>query len=278
MKPGPQRRLQEQVQTRPWSVVNTKSPIQSRRSQMADPVREAFKPQRTDLCFCNSGRRFKSCCGSMAEERAPPFGMHLVPAFLERNICNQWVAELEKQNRELVSIVDHHQSTPEKAVLRRDETRITERVEAGPLKEKVQQVIGQAVTAIIADSTGRLFSWFIGPQILRYQRGGRYDLHTDSDHWSAAHGAWVKGLDRDISLLLYLNDDFTGGELDFPVFNYRYHPRPGDLLFFPSDCRYRHRANVVQSGVRYAIASWAAFRGEPRVQAQRPENRIDLDS
>jgi len=204
--------------------------------------------------------------------------MHLVQAFLDRNTCSEWVDEFERQQRELVRIVDHHQSTPENTVLRHDETRITERVDAGPLKERVQQEIAKAVTSTIAHTTGRSFSWFIGPQILRYKAGGHYALHTDSDHWSAAQGAWVKGLDRDISLLLYLNDDFTGGELEFPVFNYTYQPRPGDLLFFPSDFRYRHQANAVQSGVRYAIASWAAFEDEPRVQAQRPENRIDLET
>jgi predicted 2-oxoglutarate/Fe(II)-dependent dioxygenase YbiX len=133
------------------------------------------------------------------------------------------------------------------------------------------------VTTTIAATTQRAFSWFIGPQILRYQTGGHYALHADSDHWSASQGAWVKGLDRDISLLLYLNDDFTGGELAFPVFNYTYRPRAGDLVFFPSDFRYRHQAQLVQSGVRYAIASWAAFIDEARVQVERPENRVDLD-
>ena len=244
---------------------------------MANPVRIAFKPQRTDLCFCNSGRRFKSCCGSMSDGRAPPHGIHLVPAFLDRDTCSQWVEQLERQQREFVRIVDHHQSTPERTVLRRDEARVTERVDAGPLKGKIEELIGKVVTTTIAATTGRAFSWFIGPQILRYQAGGHYALHADSDHWSASQGAWVKGLDRDISLLLYLNDDFTGGGLAFPVFNYTYHPCPGDLMFFPSDFRYRHQAHVVQRGVRYAIASWAAFSDEARVQDQRPENRVDLD-
>lgn len=213
----------------------------------------------------------------MSAGRPPPHGMHLVPDFLERDTCSQWVAQLERQQREFVRIVDHRQSTPARTVLRHDAARVTERVDAGPLKCTIEELIGKVVTTTIAATTRRAFSWFIGPQILRYQAGGHYALHADSDHWSASQGAWVKGLDRDISLLLYLNDDFTGGELAFPVFNFTYRPRAGDLLFFPSDFRYRHQALVVQSGVRYAIASWAAFSDEARVQVQRPENRIDLD-
>jgi predicted 2-oxoglutarate/Fe(II)-dependent dioxygenase YbiX len=221
--------------------------------------------------------RFKSCCGSHFADRAPPQGLSIIPAFLDAAVCCGWVQLLEQQRREFVSIVDHRQSSAGHTVLRRDETRISERVDAGPLKSEVETLVRNAVEDTIARQTGRAFSWFIGPQILRYQAGGHYNLHADSDHWSVTANAWVKGLDRDISLLLYLNDDFTGGELSFPVFNYRYQPRPGDLLFFPSDFRYRHQAHPVTSGLRYVIVSWAAFRDEPRVQAQRPENRIDLD-
>jgi len=240
-------------------------------------IRADFRPQRTERCFCGSGMRFKSCCGSMAKERPPPHGLHIVPSFLDASTCAQWVTLLEQQNREYVSIVDHLQSTSEKTVFRRDETRVTERVDAGPLKTEVDALVRNAVEEDIAGALQKSFAWFIGPQILRYAAGGHYALHADSDHWSVSDKCWVKGLDRDMSLLIYLNDSFSGGELSFPLFNYIYHPQPGDLLFFPSDFRYRHQAHPVTSGVRYVIVSWAAFLGEPRVLEQRPENRIDLD-
>ncbi len=241
------------------------------------PRKEIFKPGRTDPCFCQSGKRFKSCCGNINSDREPPHGLNIIEKFIDPPTCAEWVNKFEKQAREFVSIIDHLRSKPGKPVYRQDDARITERVNAGPYKEKIDRSIGDVLQSSIAQSTGRSFSWFIGPQILRYQSGGHYALHADSDHWSASDRKWVKGLDRDISILLYLNDNFSGGELEFPLFNYHYKPRPGDLLFFPSDYRYRHQAHPVEDGLRYVIVSWAAFSGEPRTQNRRPENRIDLD-
>jgi predicted 2-oxoglutarate/Fe(II)-dependent dioxygenase YbiX len=80
--------------------------------------------------------------------------------------------------------------------------------------------------------------------------------------------------DRDLSLLIYLNDDFTGGGLTFTHFNFHFRPEPGDLLVFPSDNRYVHQAEKVESGVRYVIVSWAALKGVPRVAGQPPENAV----
>jgi predicted 2-oxoglutarate/Fe(II)-dependent dioxygenase YbiX len=239
-------------------------------------TRPAFRPRRTDPCFCGSGERFKACCGSMAPERNPPHGVHIVPGFLDRATCLEWVAYFERQAREFVQIVDHDRSKAGQTVYRRDETRVTERVHANRLKKDVEQLLAAVIQQDIAQSTGRSFSWYIGPQILRYQPGGFYGPHADSDHYSAEQKLWVKGLDRDISLLLYLNDDYSGGALSFVNFNYRYRPRAGDLLFFPSDQRYLHRAHEVTEGIRYVIVSWAAFADEPRVQASPPDNRIDF--
>ena len=240
-------------------------------------ARADFKPQRTEPCFCGSGQRFRNCCGRLSEPRDPPHGVRIIPGFLDAEKCAQWVQVFEQQQREFVSFVDHQKSTATQTVLRRDDARVTERVDAGPLKQQVYDTIQQAVAGTIAAKTRREFSWFIGPQVLRYTPGGHYALHADSDHWSADQRCWTKGLDRDISLLLYLNNDFTGGALSFPLFNYTYRPRPGDLIFFPSDFRYQHQAHPVETGLRYVVVSWAAFRREPRVQTQRPENRVDLD-
>jgi predicted 2-oxoglutarate/Fe(II)-dependent dioxygenase YbiX len=82
--------------------------------------------------------------------------------------------------------------------------------------------------------------------------------------------------DRDISLLIYLNEDYTGGGLSFMNFNYHLRPKTGDMLAFPSDNRYEHQAEEVQSGIRYVIVSWAAFNGSKRVLDSPPPGSIIL--
>ena len=110
----------------------------------------------------------------------------------------------------------------------------------------------------------------------RYQTGGFFLGHADSCLLDPATNNWFKVRDRDLSLLIYLNEDFTGGGLSFINFNYHFRPAIGDMLVFPSDNRYAHQAEVVESGFRYVIVSWAALAGRPRVSDTLPQGAIRL--
>jgi Rps23 Pro-64 3,4-dihydroxylase Tpa1-like proline 4-hydroxylase len=56
-----------------------------------------------------------------------------------------------------------------------------------------------------------------------------------------------------ISTVLYLNDEYTGGELSFPEVDggYSYTPEKYELVYFPTP--YQHGVNPVKSGKRYII-------------------------
>lgn len=59
------------------------------------------------------------------------------------------------------------------------------------------------------------------------------------------------------SAVMYLNDNFDGGELVFPNINYTYKPKAGDIVFFPSDDdNYEHMVNVLKNGKRYVVGFW----------------------
>jgi len=124
---------------------------------------------------------------------------------------------------------------------------------------------------------GRKFGWFEAPQLLKYNVGGFYAAHSDADSYEPETGRWRQDLDRDISMLLYLNDEFEGGDLSFDYFNYRLRPKPGMLVWFPSDARYFHGANPVTAGTRYAIVSWAAFSDTPKIREVLPRHAVVLD-
>jgi hypothetical protein len=60
------------------------------------------------------------------------------------------------------------------------------------------------------------------------------------------------------SMLFYLNDDYEGGELYFPLLNFEYKPKPGDFITFPSYEKYTHGVRPVLSGSsRYVMAGFA---------------------
>ena len=58
---------------------------------------------------------------------------------------------------------------------------------------------------------------------------------------------------RDISSVLYLNDDYLGGLLRFPHLNLSIKPPAGCLIIFPSSEKYTHLVEKVEKGYRYIV-------------------------
>lgn len=82
--------------------------------------------------------------------------------------------------------------------------------------------------------------------LLKYRPGEEYKDHYDG---STAVG-------RAVSALVYLNQDFEGGETEFLNFGVKIKPRAGMLVLFPSNYAYRHRSHPVISGTKYALVTW----------------------
>jgi hypothetical protein len=56
-----------------------------------------------------------------------------------------------------------------------------------------------------------------------------------------------------LSMVFYLNDDYEGGEIEFPNQNIKIKPTPGSLIIFPSYNPYVHDPKPVKSGSKYMI-------------------------
>lgn len=70
------------------------------------------------------------------------------------------------------------------------------------------------------------------PQVVRYERGQRFDLHQDAFAWEQAH---EDGYQRHATLLVYLNTVGLGGSTRFPELAVDVQPQRGQgLLFFPA--------------------------------------------
>lgn len=92
------------------------------------------------------------------------------------------------------------------------------------------------------------------PQFLRYDQTNHYDKHNDSE--SFVDGELQRVVNRDISLLLYLNDEYQGGEIEFTQLQITIKPKKGMLIAFPSYIEFEHKVHPVTSGTRYNIVSW----------------------
>jgi hypothetical protein len=56
-----------------------------------------------------------------------------------------------------------------------------------------------------------------------------------------------------ISAVIYLNDDYEGGELSFPRFGVDLKPKVGDIAVFPSTFIYEHASQEMISGTKYSV-------------------------
>jgi hypothetical protein len=102
-------------------------------------------------------------------------------------------------------------------------------------------------------------------KLLHYQPGQQFSLHADFIETNtpalaqdvAAHGQRVA------TFLIYLNDDYSGGETDFPRIDFRFKGRRGDaLLFFnvtstgTPDYNTLHAGLPPDSGMKWMLSQW----------------------
>jgi predicted 2-oxoglutarate/Fe(II)-dependent dioxygenase YbiX len=160
-----------------------------------------------------------------------------------------------------------------------DEHRVAEWVDFRDSgQQMLDDVVARAFEEFIIPSTGQSIDWYEEPQLLRYTAGGFYLHHSDAYLFVMEQKAWRKAVDRDISVLIYLNDEYEGGALEFKRLFYTLRPRAGMLVWFPSDVRYEHMAKPVVNGCRYALVSWASASGVEKVQAKRANRAILWDT
>jgi hypothetical protein len=95
---------------------------------------------------------------------------------------------------------------------------------------------------------------FAGPNIknreesihlLRYGKTGHLPAHQDQGVSS-----------RVLSSVMYLNDSYEGGEIEFVNSGVRIKPEAGSIIFFPSNFLYIHEVYPITEGYRYSMPHW----------------------
>jgi len=156
-------------------------------------------------------------------------------------------------------------------------TRNTQTVPVEPVLPQLRDLITNVVNDIINPFYQFEIRGYEDPQLLRYGVGGMYEPHIDGEGiWMNSDGSkvWRKTVDRDISLVLYLNDDFEGGEFVFPDLHMKLSPKAGLLLCFPSSHHYRHGVLPVTKGERFAMVTWMTVKGWKTMEEEAKEFQV----
>lgn len=239
-----------------------------------------LRPDQTDItlnaqsaCFCGSDKTFIDCCGSTELNREPPVGLFMFPNYMDSATVKEILDFVKAQPDKPLMILDES-STADKLNISDSPVRVTGYIELGDMRQRITDIVRECFIDLAHRCLNVELDWFEAPDIMRYRSGGFYKGHADSENYDAKAGQWKKIIDRDLSLLLYLNDDFEGGELSFYGLRYQIWPRPGAAVMFPSDHRFVHQAEKVTKGERYAIVSWASVKGMEKVASRPPKNAI----
>lgn len=92
-------------------------------------------------------------------------------------------------------------------------------------------------------------------RIYRYEPGQHFGLHQDQSYFGE------DGTKSLLTLMVYLNEDFGGGETDFPEQGQLIVPRTGTALLFQH--MLLHAGNRVTSGSKLVLRSDVLYRPEP---------------
>jgi Rps23 Pro-64 3,4-dihydroxylase Tpa1-like proline 4-hydroxylase len=85
-------------------------------------------------------------------------------------------------------------------------------------------------------------------QLVRYKEGQFFKEHVDA----------TEEFPRKISILIYLNSNYSGGEIVFSKLSMSIKPEKNTLIMFPSSEEFSHSAEPIKSGTKYVIVGFAS--------------------
>lgn len=92
-------------------------------------------------------------------------------------------------------------------------------------------------------------------KVQKTPKGGGYHVWHDEQ-------SGVDHSQRCLVWMLYLNDDYEGGETEFLYYSRRVQPERGKLLIWPAGMTHAHRGGLVLSNTKYVITGWFYLGGD----------------
>jgi hypothetical protein len=100
-----------------------------------------------------------------------------------------------------------------------------------------------------------LWSWdcnaIVDLSLVKYEKGCYFKEHVDAYNGKTQ-------AKRHISFIVYLSDEFEGGETYFRRQGQTIYPRRGKAVMFPSGVTHPHEGRTVKSGTKFAVVGWLA--------------------
>lgn len=115
--------------------------------------------------------------------------------------------------------------------------------------EKIQKIYLDVKNAVLACMSDYERNWnfnmtyYEAYNFVKYGAGEYFRTHVD-------HGPYNC---YTTSIVVYLNDDYEGGEIEWNRFGLKIKPPAGSIAMFPSNFIYEHESHLITNGIKYAV-------------------------
>jgi len=170
-----------------------------------------------------------------------------LPNFLTNDECDAIIEMAKREGLEKSGLYEGASDAFDERVRKSEQTWLFQPI--GNIAERIARIVGLPVENQEAY------------QVVHYGRGGKYEPHYDACVYNCKR--MNIGGPRVFTFLIYLNDDFEGGETHFPNIEYTVKPEKGKAVLFRNVCdsgrilrESNHGGNPVHSGEKWIINKW----------------------
>ena len=132
------------------------------------------------------------------------------------------------------------------------------RVASRPLLDKKNPKISIVIEGLVKRLKKEVDEFFnvdalpTSPAIVRWPPGTRQEPHADKEFHEGPNAGTPNAFPYyDMASIFYINDNYEGGELYFPIQGIEFKPKARAVYFFPGDKNFIHGVRPVISGTRY---------------------------
>lgn len=173
-----------------------------------------------------------------------------IPNFLTKKQCDHLISLIEKHNvRSSVAAGDKNIQ---------EDTRTSSTSNLSHEDKIVKQIFSK-----ISKTVGRDEKYGEHLQGQKYEPGQYFKPHWDYFHGDSYNNHCLSSGNRTHTLMIYLNDDFTGGGTDFSKIGFTTTPKRGTAIMWTNlkkdgtgDEDAFHEGMTVESGTKYIVTSW----------------------
>lgn len=129
-------------------------------------------------------------------------------------------------------------------------------IESNNLSKEILEILNQVFKIVYYKSITR-YNVAINPfplsslHVVKFVKGFYLGPHVDTLSSEGNH----------IASVYYINDDYTGGEINFPDHKLKIKPKANSIIIFPGNENYLHEVRKIIDSDRYSSAMWFQFTG-----------------